>query len=474
MKNSKMHFKKLLISSLLVFVAFNCLAQQSNETEAVIDENVVKSLNSDAVGANAKPIEKGNSRLAGDMIEDVIQDYLDANDLVAGETNKNGKVIFTATAPVGRNKAHAEYVRSVELAYEEAYNKALEESAKYAAGVAAFEATRGFFSDTSTDARDFDSKSLSDGTSKVEAIFKKLLALGEAELDEQLRKLGVDPSEYASRPPDEKKVLLQNHLMRIVTTQASLMQSGIVPIQNFIVEDKKGNAAVGIVLMRSPTTESVAQSLRGGVKPALKNVGKPLREQLPIKDPEKLRDMWGTRLMIDEQGPVLVSFSFWAPTFQGKDESIASQYAAAAQRQAEELARGRIAQFLSLSFRTKSEAQSGFNQEAAIVKRGVDGSKEDVTETVVKSIQNMQSRLRAKANISGAKKIRNWRYTDENGHRIVGTIYAYSYQGVQDAKDMNSSKPLVGMSLEEKNPSNTSSGTTSQRQGAVNSNLDVF
>ena len=123
--------------------------------------------------------------------------------------------------------------------------------------------------------------------------------------------------------PVEKKTFLKKAISDETTQRASLALGGINIAQNFVSETDNGRAAVAVLLAYSPKMEAVAASLARGEKPMIQAVGQPLDQLLPLNDPSKLADLYGPRIMIDNQGPVIVSFGLWSSSYKGGDEDQA-------------------------------------------------------------------------------------------------------------------------------------------------------
>ena len=108
---------------------------------------------------------------------------------------------------------------------------------------------------------------------------------------------------------------------------------------------KKVLGAVGVIIVYSPKIESVADAFKMGKKPAMLQLGKPLKELLPLDNNEKLYNMLGSRLLIDDNGPVLVAFGQWANSSVSEDDTLLAEYRDAAFEQARDIAYKEIFNF---------------------------------------------------------------------------------------------------------------------------------
>lgn len=176
-------------------------------------------------------------------LEKKVKDYLRENNLRAGgTTNARGKVIFYKVIDVDGNKASSDFFRQVELAYEKAYLGALKDFSYFLVNKTSSEIFSEFFNDDSSNAGEFKNEK-AEGVSKIQAIGEKILALSEAHLDQMLQKAGVDPSQYSSRPKDEKIRLLNDVFMTRTKSATSTQMSGITILDNFITINEDGKAS---------------------------------------------------------------------------------------------------------------------------------------------------------------------------------------------------------------------------------------
>lgn len=482
-------FRKLALCLAVSFAA-SLNAQAVNSQEASPKEAIESSATGQdkVIGeADVKDINqagdasvKKSSKTKGDSSSAVrkqIQNYLRANNLRGGTGNPKGKVIFQAVQIVDEKKGSSQYPRYVEIAYEKAYMEALQNFSEFLMGKVLSEMSREYFNDDSSNARDFEDPS-KEGVSKIQAISEKVQTLAEAQLDQALQKLGVDPSKYASRPKDEKKRLLFDSFIAKAKSATSIQISGVTILQNFISIDDEGVAAVGVLLMQSPVTQDLAISLRNATPPNLRVFGKPLEEQLPIDDEEKMVDFYGSRLLVDDKGPVVVSFGSWSAG-KSNDFRIQGRLIEAAEKQAASIARSNLAQFLSLSFVAEDTTTRGSTLENSAIKDGETGfvTKNDA-KAILTSVVDQKKRLKSSVSLSGARRITTWQYEDpEDGQITVGVVYAYSNDSISQAKNIidNQNKPLQVPNQKEKSLEDAhKSGQAASRTSSVSTALDVF
>lgn len=414
-------------------------------------------------------VKAEESKSAYDQVVEMKDRFLAAAGLQEGNNpGKKGKQIYTAVESVTKPVSHPDFGKFRVTTYQRAYHKALEDFIRATAVRVENETINKFFADNGSDRASFDEEK-GEGRGRLEALFDKLIAAGDAKLSEILRDLGVDPAEFDAVPPDQKKVLLSRSLLSRTVETANKSLGGVSVIQTFFAEDDKGQGAVGVVLVYSPLMEGVADALRAGRKPAVAATGKPLAEILPLDKPELLYDMLGTRLLTDENGPVVVAFGQWANSYSGNDATMAAETRNAAFRQAELAADKELSSFLSQSFTLRSEQENGEIFENAVTKSGKDGSLTEGSAAAIVDMVRSQSANRTKALLTGAATLKRWKFQTPNGHEIVGVVKAYSFANIEEAK-ATFKKPEPAASSAQPSAAHDPSA----RAGAVTMDLDTF
>lgn len=435
---------------------------------AVVDANMVRDLNTPAKEA-APDAEKGCTKKNLQCVRDMYQAFMDANGWPVSGKDAKGKSYFLGTATVSFPKTNAAYGKSLALAYNEAYLNAIREFSRTKSLETANDIISSAFADNSSDARSFPKVEDNGGKSQWEALYDKVMALSQGKLDQGLRSLGINPEQFNAVPPDERKKLIENTIINKTTERTFMSLGGINVVGNFVHEAADGTAA-GVAIVYSPSIEGVAQSLRMGKKPAIKAVGQSLDIQIP-KDPALLADMYGPRLMIDEQGPVIVSFAFWMP--EKAPESFQGRMEEAAFRQAETEANAQIARFLSVSFSGELTTEAGQTVVKDAVKSGKDGSVSEQTTAVITERFSEKNVARSQAKLTGVKTVRRWSFTTPEGLDLVGVVKAYSFGNIEYARsitDQGTAAPAADSQAASAAPT----GTPSSRQGSVKSAIDVF
>lgn len=436
---------------------------------AVVDVPMVRDLNTPSKPADKtlRCTEKDDVDMC---INKVYQNFMKENGWPLSGKDKKGKTYYFGSAPVMFAKTNAAYGKTLSLAYTEAYMRAVTEFSRSMVLNTSNEVIQSAFADSSTNAREFPTLE-GTGRSDWESLYTKMLKLGQAKLDKALRELGVDPSKWDAVDPDQRKKLLENAVINKSTERTSLALGGINVVGNFVHEAADGQAAVGVVIAYSPAIEGVAQSLAMGQKPAIQAVGQPLDQQIPT-DAEQLVDMYGPRLMIDDQGPVIVAFSFWSPE-QGP-ANFKSRYREAAFRQAETEASAQIARFLSLSFSGELETEKGGTSGLDVVKSGKDGSIADKTVSQITDRMSERNVARTSARLTGLQTVRRWIGQTPDGHELVGVVKSYSFGNIEYAKSVTEKNRPQQSQPQPQTQDASPEYKASTRQGSVKSAIDVF
>jgi len=471
--------KLIWTSSLLILVLLQgapCLAQEPVVTEDVLVAMASRaespSVDAAAVGMNdlAKTenvqTSKTDQKSPGEIARELYEQYMSANGLTEGYNSKLDKYFYYAQKPVNQPTTSADFGKSRVMAFDQAYQEALKQFVKSTSQTIQSEVVRSLFSDTSSNAGKFD-EDLSPGTSTTEALVNKIIALGDATLNEKLRELGIDPAEYSAAPPDKRKAIITDSFARRTVEQTSKALGGVTPIQTFIGDDGSGTQVVGVLIMYSPKLEAIASSLAREQKPHVAKQGPPLQELIPIADPEKLNDLLGVRVMFDENGPVVVSYGQWSSNYEGTDEGMRERYLNIAYNQAETLANAQLSEFLNTSFSSKDSSEISEFVEVAKVKRGADNSIEEERANDIIDIRTEQARRKTSHRLQGASTLKKWRHKTPEGHEIVGIIKSYSFANI-DAAKKTFQKPQTSTSKVNAKSSGKPSGRKSVDQMNVN------
>ena len=435
---------------------------------SVVTVETVKDINAIPVADQQPTVKKQRPSRA---VREKLSRYVQSKGIQIA-TNANGKSFYDGYANVMLNRASPDYGKALATAYNEAYMAAISKFAEQLETQIADQLARELYADNSTNARDFAPKP---GQSKLDTLIEKGTALAEAQLDDALRKLGTTDGQLKSLSPAEKKTLYKNSLVQTTSTRASLALGGINIQQNFIESDEKGNAAVGVLIAYSPKMAAVADALARGQKPMIQAVGQPLEQLLPLNNPEKLAENFGPRLLIDSQGPVIVSFGLWSSSYTGSDDVMAAQYEDGAFRQASADATAQIARFLSVSFTTESETERGSTTERYVEKDAQTGKAgADIAKTLITDRLSESSVARANARLSGIETLKEWTWELPEGQTLVGVVKAYRFAGIENARRALEGPEPAAPAPTQARPASQDGLASQSSQGSVESALDVF
>lgn len=396
---------------------------------ATVTPEIVRELNTPSKAA--EPVKEEDPE---DAIDQWYQNFMAKNGWPTYGSDARGKSYYLGKAPVLLSSSHADYGRALSMAYTKAYMNAVDNFSRSLVVEVTNSIESKLFSDNSTNKTDMTDPKDGSGRGELESLFVKLTKLAGAKLDEALRELGVDPAEFNAAPPDQKKVLFSNAIVQKSKERTRLALGGINVVGNIAHHTAKGSY-VALVIAYSPAIEGVAQSLREGKRPAIAAVGEPLAKQIPY-DPKLLSTMYGPHLMIDDQGPVIVSYAFWSPD-QG-NEQMRSRLRDLAYKQARSEATAQIARFLSLSYSSESESERGEEEKQTLTKSGKDGTLSDAISRVIIDRMSEQSVAKTQGRLVGLRTLHQWKDVDPMGHELVGVVLAYSFAGMDYARNVTS------------------------------------
>lgn len=405
------------------------VATAQSSQPAVVTPEIVRELNTPSQATD--PVKADDPE---DAIDQWYQNFMAKNGWPTYGTDSRGKSYYLGKAPVLLSSSHADYGRALSLAYSKAYMNAVDNFSRSLVVEVTSSIESKLFSDNSSNKAEFTNPNDGSGRGEIESLFAKLTKLAGAKLDEALRELGVDPAEFNAAAPDQKKVLFSNAVVQKSKERTRLALGGINVVGNIAHHTSKGSY-VALVIAYSPAIEGVAQSLREGKRPAIAAVGEPLSKQIPY-DPKLLSSMYGPHLMIDDQGPVIVSYAFWSPD-QG-NEQMRSRFRDLAYKQARTEATAQIARFLSLSYSSESESERGEEEKQTLTKSGKDGTLSDAISRVLIDRMSEQSVAKTQGRLVGLRTLHQWKDVDPMGHELVGVVLAYSFAGMDYARNVTS------------------------------------
>lgn len=344
----------------------------AESAKVTISADDTKSINADVKAA--QPISSGM------MMTDELEKFRKERQLPAyGTPNAKGTVYFTGTATVAANVASRDFIKSRSSAYDKAYTDAVAKLVMDRFGKEFTKKVRQEFSDESTDAENAPA-SLQDTRATLE---KKTEALKEAEVDEKLKNLGVDPSAYVNKSVVAKKDLYRSSILNSVTRKAFGSAAGCLPVQTFETRAADGTYSIGVVLRSDAVCTEVARCISKKERPTLSRPsGNPVAEILPTDD--EMLTQFGVRLFFDEKGEsALLSFGQWGSNYRGNDSRAIDRANNHALAQAENMANQQLTEFINSTIRVDGSSLRNEDEASQMLfKQDGSQSKEDVVKFV--------------------------------------------------------------------------------------------
>ncbi len=358
---------------------------------------------------------------------------------------KEGWAVVSATAQVQVSTSDANWVAERSLAYDEAILKATSDYVKSVGVKIDNKTTQDFYQAAGKDPPPYD-KGQEPG--QAAELMRKVLALGDARIDAELKKLGVDPKQYAEAQPPQQHVQLRNALLHKTVEEAFASVVGLTPVQTFEGTDGKGNEVIGVVAVNSPRMQEFAQSvsaMHGEFEPdpsRAEDLGKALGDGM------SLLHQFGVRRMFDDNGlPVIVSFYQWQPQMSDADPSVNGLYLEAAFDQAEAAADRQIADFLNGSAEFDSESEIGHEMQKIAERLPDDYIRQDAPQRTVFNQLTKKMRLRSNIQVTGLRTFKKWSMKHPaNGQVVVGVVRMWSAASEKTLRALRDGRPVTGAS----------------------------
>ena len=281
-----------------------------------------------------------------------------------GTPNTKGTVYFTGEASVSVNVNNADFIKSRSMAYHKAYQDAVAQLIMDRVGKEMTKTIREESGDDSSNAEE-PPANLNEAQSVLR---KKINALGEAIIDKQLEKHGVDPKEYADKGVAAKKELYRNSILKSSMRKAFGHAAGCLVVQTFEAKADDGNYAIGVVLRSDEVCNNVARSISKKQRPTLaRSSGLSVKDALPTD--EEMLSSFGVRLFFDENGePALLSFGQWGSNVKkGANTRMIDRAERNALIQAERLANSQLTDFINSTIRVDESSTVGEEEVSQMV-----------------------------------------------------------------------------------------------------------
>lgn len=298
-----------------------------------------------------KPVEIGTTEInisdasleniSPKSVEDYFDEFKDKFGIQYYETVE-GRTFYNGYADVLVKEKDADFAKALQNAYSRAVLNMQSEFVRDAFGRISTEKVNSYFSDNSTNAKEFEE--LPKG-GKIDQILDKLAKLTSAKLDNALKDLGINADSLTSE--EQKKVLLRDKFIAINITKALGSMIGLVPVQTVITQTKRGNYRLGVIAVVSDKTRQIARDMQLGRKSKIKGHGKPISDYLP-KNKKGFLQEYGIRLIYDENGaPVILSYGNWGYVSNSTDSRIVDRLESVAKDTALQQADAAIIEFIN-------------------------------------------------------------------------------------------------------------------------------
>jgi hypothetical protein len=226
----------------------------------------------------------------GELVDQAFEEFQQKKGIQFGAEGNDGKIYYAAKSVVNIPSTNSQWAKARVNAFESALLKTQKDFIIDMFGRQSVKKSQEIFDDQSDDAEVF--PELDKSMSKLESIYEKLVALTGAKLDVALRKVNVDPEEFKSKPPEQRKTTFMSKMTKTMLTEAIGDSTGLMPIQTFEGNDEAGNHVMGVVTMYSSKLKQLAYDISHKRVPLLKrNTGKALKEQIPA-DAETAGHAW--------------------------------------------------------------------------------------------------------------------------------------------------------------------------------------
>ena len=407
----------------LLFLSLCCsLISVSAADNAGISAEDVKSLNEDMKAT--QPVTAGN------LLRNDFEEFRKERGIESyGTPNAKGTVYFTGEASVSVNVNNADFIKSRSMAYQKAYQDAVAQLIMDRVGKEMTKTIREESGDDSSNAEE-PPANLKESQSLLR---KKINALGEAIIDKQLEKHGVDPKEFADKGIAAKKELYRNSILKSSLRKAFGHAAGCLVVQTFEAKADDGNYAVGVVLRSDEICNDVARSISKKQRPTLaRSSGISIKDALPTD--EEMLSCFGVRLFFDENGePALLSFGQWGSNVR-KDTNtrMIDRAERNALIQAENLANSQLTDFINSTIRVDESSTLGEEEVSQMVflKDGT-AKREDFVNTIDK--WSKKSVTVGFDSMIGRSTVYRKVLTHPTNHRVAVVVRCWSF-GKLDAE----------------------------------------
>lgn len=364
------------------------------------------------------------SKSVGLLLDEQISAYFSSINATQGLPSATGKTYYAATQTVSVNPESPDFPKALQIAFDKAFNSARADFVFDRFGRETSKTYADFYENGNSNKDEFNPELCQ--KSKLEAIFDKIIALADSELNQALEENGVDPAEFKATPETARKDLFIDKSIETITRKASGDIVGILPVKSFYAFDNKGVPKVGVVMVYAPDLVDVANDIRAGKIPSLrgKKPGKPISYYVSRPEAELIAN-FGPRLVFDEQNrPVILGYAQWNSAYQGNDARQSERSRDAAFKKADMQASQLITEFLSGKLSQQSEQIAG-----EFVHRFIETDCKSQGEQEISTLIDEYSskmKITAAAKVTGSTVIKKWSLVNEYGGETIGVVRAWT------------------------------------------------
>ncbi|MCC5840708.1 MAG: hypothetical protein JJT96_11335 [Opitutales bacterium] len=381
----------------------------------------------------------------GELIEEARDRYLGAHGLNLGTDNPGGAFIGFAQSAVNVGPDHPGWGSARASAYERAWIAAQSDFIRFQFARISSETVSELFAD--------DSLGIASPHAEPDPVqgqfrrmLQKFLDLSEARQDEALRKMGLNPADYAGSPPAKRRDLFSQQFMRQTLVRSFGEVVGCLPLQTFEAVDEAGSHSIGVILVYSEKLKDFASNvLRGTVQIEPQRAAtRPVMEVIGA-DPARLANQFGVRRLYDTAGiPVLVSFGQAAipggTQGTGPNNRQHQRRRDAAMRQARITADSYLAEFLAAQLNLVEESTRGEIFEEFVTTEA-DGFERWSENAQFLEIFEQRLKRRADLSLSGIADGHTWSFRQpEHGQELVGVVRIWTPASARAAREIRSGR----------------------------------
>lgn len=434
-----MKINKLLLAMICTGLSVSSLANESSVNIQVVTEAELGTQSVENVAvAVIDP---------ADQVDEKVSTYIQS---VEDRVNRAGKShliqFFKGTAHITVDKNNPEWSNYRSLALEEAVLNARESYLKTVNNDFVQDQVKDFFKAKGLPeptASEFQNEGM------LDQMINKAIAVVDGKLSQELKDMGINPSEFKAANPQKKQTLFKQYIGTKSMTTAYGDLSGMFVTQTFEVLDENGKGSVAVVMALSANKRDKVKALiesKGQIEPD-PNRANPDNANIVAKlvSNKALFLEVGTDLWYDDKGyPMLISYGQSGVNYTtDPDEREIEREAAFGF--AEDNAWGSLAATYNLSgdfSKESSKGQSKIKEKIFELASGsVRKSETDIQKKISSVIESSTAMTASIKDMTGVKVEHTWRQKHPiTGKEMAGVVIVWHPVRIQTAEAMQSGK----------------------------------